>query len=110
MQKSQFVKSRQVVPFVVLGRIYTFKKHLFSLFLNNSCFQLLTYSSTIYMFQLVNKEKKAKKKSYKNSGVITLLQVKIQKQFSFLDYIRGGCQLNCTVAVDFTASNGKKIC
>ena len=28
------------------------------------------------------------------------------KMYSFLDYIIGGCQINFTVAIDFTASNG----
>lgn len=26
--------------------------------------------------------------------------------YSFLDYVMGGCQINFTVGVDFTASNG----
>uniref|UniRef100_A0A668AJL6 Copine 3 n=1 Tax=Myripristis murdjan TaxID=586833 RepID=A0A668AJL6_9TELE len=30
----------------------------------------------------------------------------VVKEYSFLDYIMGGCQLNFTVAVDFTGSNG----
>ena len=30
----------------------------------------------------------------------------IQKTYSFLDYIQGGTELACTVAIDFTASNG----
>ena len=30
----------------------------------------------------------------------------MRKMYSFLDYIMGGCQINFTVGVDFTASNG----
>ena len=30
----------------------------------------------------------------------------VSKLYSFLDYIIGGCQINFTVGVDFTASNG----
>ncbi|XP_038665040.1 copine-3 isoform X2 [Scyliorhinus canicula] len=30
----------------------------------------------------------------------------IVKEYTFLDYIMGGCQLNFTVGIDFTASNG----
>uniref|UniRef100_A0A670Z5L4 C2 domain-containing protein n=1 Tax=Pseudonaja textilis TaxID=8673 RepID=A0A670Z5L4_PSETE len=30
----------------------------------------------------------------------------IHKMHSFLDYIMGGCQIQFTVAIDFTASNG----
>ncbi len=31
---------------------------------------------------------------------------KVTKIYSFLEYIMGGCQMNFTVGVDFTASNG----
>ena len=58
--------------------------------------------------QLINPKKKAKKKSYRNSGTIEILGCVIEKQHSFLDYIKGGMQINFTVAIDFTASNGKK--
>ncbi|XP_072013464.1 copine-8-like isoform X3 [Amphiura filiformis] len=57
-------------------------------------------------YPIVNEDKKRKKKSYKNSGLAMLTHVKVDQQFSFLDYIRGGCQIAATVAVDFTASNG----
>nr|XP_034378989.1 copine-7 isoform X2 [Arvicanthis niloticus] len=30
----------------------------------------------------------------------------LHRVHSFLDYIMGGCQIHCTVAIDFTASNG----
>lgn len=33
-------------------------------------------------------------------------QVGISENFSFLDYIFGGCEISMQVAVDFTASNG----
>uniref|UniRef100_A0A668AJL0 Copine-3 n=1 Tax=Myripristis murdjan TaxID=586833 RepID=A0A668AJL0_9TELE len=54
-------------------------------------------------FECINSKKKQKKKGYKNSGVVS---VKLCQEYSFLDYIMGGCQLNFTVAVDFTGSNG----
>uniref|UniRef100_A0A131YJG6 Copine-3 n=1 Tax=Rhipicephalus appendiculatus TaxID=34631 RepID=A0A131YJG6_RHIAP len=57
-------------------------------------------------YELINKNKKAKKKSYKNSGVVKLMSFRIGEQATFLDYIRGGLQMHFTVAVDFTASNG----
>uniref|UniRef100_A0AAQ5ZSJ0 C2 domain-containing protein n=1 Tax=Amphiprion ocellaris TaxID=80972 RepID=A0AAQ5ZSJ0_AMPOC len=42
-------------------------------------------------------------KSYFNS----LLKLDaVVKEYTFLDYIMGGCQINFTVAVDFTGSNG----
>ena len=35
-----------------------------------------------------------------------LIDCKMQKAFSFLDYVRGGTELACTISIDFTASNG----
>uniref|UniRef100_A0AAX7TQF1 Copine VIII n=1 Tax=Astatotilapia calliptera TaxID=8154 RepID=A0AAX7TQF1_ASTCA len=37
---------------------------------------------------------------------VTLLSCLVDTELSFLDYIRGGTQINFTVAIDFTASNG----
>uniref|UniRef100_A0A8C1JRK9 Copine I n=1 Tax=Cyprinus carpio TaxID=7962 RepID=A0A8C1JRK9_CYPCA len=64
-------------------------------------------------FDCIHPEKQKKKKSYKNSGVI---RIKDCKQccsisysciiYSFLDYVMGGCQINFTVGIDFTGSNG----
>ncbi|KAL2085743.1 hypothetical protein ACEWY4_019063 [Coilia grayii] len=57
-------------------------------------------------FQCVNMKKKQKKRNYKNSGIVSVKLCEIVKEFTFLDYIMGGCQLNFTVGVDFTGSNG----
>uniref|UniRef100_A0A7N6ARQ9 C2 domain-containing protein n=1 Tax=Anabas testudineus TaxID=64144 RepID=A0A7N6ARQ9_ANATE len=57
-------------------------------------------------FECINGKKKQNKKGYKNSGVIMIKQCKIVKDYTFLDYIMGGCQLNFTIAIDFTGSNG----
>ena len=46
------------------------------------------------------------KKGYKNSGEIHLTHLQQRKAYSFLDYVRGGTELACTFAIDFTASNG----
>uniref|UniRef100_A0A8C3C578 Copine C-terminal domain-containing protein n=1 Tax=Cairina moschata TaxID=8855 RepID=A0A8C3C578_CAIMO len=37
---------------------------------------------------------------------VTLLSFAVESDHTFLDYIRGGTQINFTVAIDFTASNG----
>uniref|UniRef100_A0A671P3N6 Copine-3 n=1 Tax=Sinocyclocheilus anshuiensis TaxID=1608454 RepID=A0A671P3N6_9TELE len=55
-------------------------------------------------FDCIHPEKQKKKKSYKNSGVIRIKDCKAQ--YSFLDYVMGGCQINFTVGIDFTGSNG----
>ncbi|XP_071960282.1 copine-8-like isoform X2 [Antedon mediterranea] len=57
-------------------------------------------------YQLINQKLKAKKKSYKSSGMISLLKCQVETEVTFLDYITGGTQVNFTVAIDFTASNG----
>lgn len=57
-------------------------------------------------FECINNKKKQKKKSYKNSGIIICKSCKISRDYTFLDYIFGGCQLHFTVGIDFTASNG----
>ena len=50
----------------------------------------------------VIEEEKKKKKSYQDSGAICCKSAEIVQNHSFLDYIRGGCQLNFMVAIDFT--------
>ena len=52
---------------------------------------------------------KQSKKSYKNSGRIHLIHCATVKAYSFVDYIQGGTELACTIAIDFTASNGKTL-
>ncbi|KAJ4940714.1 hypothetical protein JOQ06_027009 [Pogonophryne albipinna] len=57
-------------------------------------------------FDCIHPDKQKKKKSYKNSGVVSLKNSKMLTQYTFLDYVLGGCQINFTVGVDFTGSNG----
>uniref|UniRef100_A0A8C4H6G0 Copine-3 n=1 Tax=Dicentrarchus labrax TaxID=13489 RepID=A0A8C4H6G0_DICLA len=57
-------------------------------------------------FECINSKKKQKKKGYKNSGVVIVKKCQIVKEYTFLDYIMGGCQINFTIAIDFTGSNG----
>ncbi|XP_028289919.1 copine-3-like [Gouania willdenowi] len=57
-------------------------------------------------FECINPKKKAKKANYKNSGVVCIKQCQVIKEYTFLDYIMGGCQINFTIAIDFTGSNG----
>lgn len=58
------------------------------------------------VYQLINPEKKRKSKSYVNSGQIVLTSLQSRLLHSFVDYVNEGTQLNCTIAIDFTASNG----
>ncbi|KAI3366866.1 hypothetical protein L3Q82_009516 [Scortum barcoo] len=81
--------------------------------------------SQFNVYEVVNPKKKGKKKKYLNSGTVTLLSFLVDIEVTFLDYIKGGMtqrlsflctdickacltktQINFTVAIDFTASNG----
>ncbi|XP_063440422.1 copine-3-like isoform X2 [Mytilus trossulus] len=57
-------------------------------------------------FPCINPKKKEKKRSYENSGTVHLTSFKLERNPSFLEFIYGGMQVNFTVGVDFTASNG----
>lgn len=50
--------------------------------------------------------KKVGKRGYKNSGVLVMNKHDVVQIPTFLDYIRGGCEINMVCAIDFTASNG----
>lgn len=64
-----------------------------------------TDSSTTYW--LINEERKKQKGSnYKNSGEVKVSKAHIRQVFSFIDYIKGGMDVNAFIAIDFTASNG----
>ncbi|NP_001085407.1 copine I S homeolog isoform X1 [Xenopus laevis] len=68
--------------------------------------KLLEVKDQAVEFDCINPQKKQKKKSYKNSGTVRVKSCKIDVEYSFLDYIMGGCQINFTVGIDFTGSNG----
>ncbi|XP_012696621.1 copine-1 isoform X3 [Clupea harengus] len=68
--------------------------------------QLMEVKDHAVEFDCINPEKQKKKKSYKNSGVVCVKSCKLQMDYSFLDYVMGGCQINFTVGIDFTGSNG----
>lgn len=60
-------------------------------------------------YECINEKKKKKSSKYKHSGLVCLTQIGLEKVHSFLDYISGGLQLNFTVAIDFTGSNGNPL-
>ncbi|RZF34674.1 hypothetical protein LSTR_LSTR013162 [Laodelphax striatellus] len=58
-------------------------------------------------YACIHPEKQVRKKgTYIHSGEITLDQFELRPVYSFLDYIKGGTQLHCSIAIDFTGSNG----
>ncbi|XP_065066720.1 copine-8-like isoform X1 [Rhopilema esculentum] len=68
--------------------------------------QLANFRTGKTSYELINPKYKAKKKSYKNSGLINVIDCRIEQRHSFLDFIKGGTELCFAVAIDFTASNG----
>lgn len=68
--------------------------------------EMATAETLKLQWECINPKKQKKKKGYKNSGIILLNSIQTYKVPSFLDYIMGGCQINFTVGIDFTASNG----
>jgi hypothetical protein len=57
-------------------------------------------------WELINARKAAKKKSYKNSGILKLINVKKTEVGNFLDFVNGGLHMSVVVGIDCTASNG----
>uniref|UniRef100_F1KU93 Nicotinic receptor-associated protein 1 n=1 Tax=Ascaris suum TaxID=6253 RepID=F1KU93_ASCSU len=56
---------------------------------------------------LINEKKRNKKGSkYVDSGRLVFVSVTTHRNYSFLEFIAGGTQLDFSVAVDMTASNG----
>ena len=52
---------------------------------------------------LVNKETNIELKQ----NILAVIKLNAIKNYSFIDYLRGGMEINLTVAIDFTESNGK---
>ena len=44
---------------------------------------------------------------YRGSGTVIISQFNTTIEYSFLDYISGGCTINLMIAIDFTGSNGQ---
>ena len=42
----------------------------------------------------------------KNDMKLTLKDLRIEAQHSFLEYVFGGCSIDLSIAIDFTMSNG----
>ncbi|XP_053553172.1 copine-1 isoform X2 [Bombina bombina] len=60
--------------------------------------KLLEAQEQAVEFECIHPQKKQKKKSYKNSGIVRVKSCKIDVEYSFLDYVMGGCQINFTVS------------
>ena len=56
-------------------------------------------------FNVIEDSKKSKK-GYVNSGTLIAINPIIRHKPCFLDFLRGGCEISMSVAIDFTGSNG----
>eukprot|EP01091_Cochliopodium_minus_P010033 TRINITY_DN2606_c0_g2_i1.p1 TRINITY_DN2606_c0_g2~~TRINITY_DN2606_c0_g2_i1.p1 ORF type:complete len:740 (-),score=227.23 TRINITY_DN2606_c0_g2_i1:64-2283(-) len=56
-------------------------------------------------WQLINPKMQSSKR-YKNSGELVFVNARVEKSYSFVEFIQGGTQINLMVGIDFTASNG----
>jgi hypothetical protein len=52
------------------------------------------------------RQKTENRKVVNNSVIVKLVSCRFQQVHTFLDYIQGGTQVQCIIAVDFTSSNG----
>ncbi|KYQ93593.1 phospholipid-binding protein [Tieghemostelium lacteum] len=57
-------------------------------------------------FNIIN-EKKQKKSSYKNSGVLKVFEAELFREYNFIEYLVGGCEVSLIVGIDCTGSNGE---
>jgi len=55
---------------------------------------------------VINANKKAKKKKYVNSGTVSVDFVNVIKNHTMLEYLRGGTEISFIACIDYTASNG----
>ncbi|PVD24426.1 hypothetical protein C0Q70_14909 [Pomacea canaliculata] len=93
-------------PFLRLHRVNDDQSHDFIGAFSTTLNELSRGAVEANIFPVINPKKQAKKKNYKDSGQIQVLRCTIQQHQSFLDYIKGGLQMQFMVAIDFTASNG----
>ncbi|XP_070632369.1 copine-9 isoform X7 [Bos indicus] len=96
-------------PFLVFYRSNEDGTHDFIGEFTTSYRELSKAQNQFTVYEVLNPRKKCKKKKYVNSGTVTLLSFSVDSEFTFVDYIKGGTQLNFTVAIDFTASNGNPL-
>ncbi|KAN0041520.1 hypothetical protein ACTFIV_004061 [Dictyostelium citrinum] len=59
----------------------------------------------VNQYPLIN-PKKTSKSGYKNSGILKFYEARLEKNYSFLDYLAGGCEISLMTAIDCTGSNG----
>lgn len=79
-------------------------KHVFMGHVTGVSVAMLTEQKTLRL-NVVEPDKQSKK-NYVNSGLLHIDDVKIEKHYSFSQYVQGGCEISLSVCIDFTGSNG----
>lgn len=46
----------------------------------------------------------------KPRGILCVLEARVEKQFTLIDYIRGGCEISLFVAIDVSTVLGRECC
>ncbi|KAI2649559.1 Copine-9 [Labeo rohita] len=54
--------------------------------------------SQFNVYEVLNPKKKGRKKKYVNSGTVTLLSFKVESEYTFVDFIRGGKPITADIA------------
>ncbi|RLN60745.1 hypothetical protein BBJ29_007139 [Phytophthora kernoviae] len=72
---------------------------------NTSLEELLAKRGTNFILHNEALQKK-KGKKYTNAGLLVLAEGEIYREHSFIDYLRGGLEMNLVIGIDYTASNG----
>ncbi|KAG1707360.1 hypothetical protein DVH05_026552 [Phytophthora capsici] len=49
---------------------------------------------------------KKKGKKYTNAGLLVVAEAETYREHTFIDYLRGGLEMNLIIGIDYTASNG----
>ena len=69
--------------------------------------EVLTTTQMLLQQTKQNSDNHTYSKAFSSSGdELVVFHCQVKKIYSFLDYIKGGTELACTVSIDFTASNG----
>lgn len=66
---------------------------------------LAAFQESKASFPLINLRKKEKHKSYTNSGLLQIQELRVDEKKSFVDYLQGGLQLSWTIVIDFSSHN-----
>ena len=63
-------------------------------------------STSLTITELKNGNRRCDIKGKRSSSTLEIKKFEIVRSCNFLEYVFGGCQINLSVAIDFTLSNG----